>query len=99
MILNIGTGTGTSLEHLHVLMVERLGRLLAEGAIAVADAGDRGPALGLRQAPPRPGEPNRVVLDPSRAAQVLEWAPWTSLGDGIDAVLAAAAEASAKEVL
>lgn len=143
MVLNVGTGTGTSLVDLHALMVEAAGRLLGEsgtwppaeegpeadegavdgvqsppeaaggdGAVGAGDTaggpegdpeGDpeaagsrdaassgvarRGPALGLRHAPARPGEPREVVLDPTRAAKALDWAPWTSLPDGIDAVL------------
>jgi UDP-glucose 4-epimerase len=141
MLLNVGTGRGTSLAELHAVMVERAGALLAERAEPVegdeweaagdggseasdggsegsegseaadggseaseggseagepdggADAGEpavrRGPALGMRQAPARRGEPGRLVLDPSRAATTLEWAPWTSLPEGIEAVLRA----------
>ncbi len=39
-------------------------------------------------APPRPGELWRNSLDPERAAIHLGWHAWTSLGDGVDAVLA-----------
>jgi nucleoside-diphosphate-sugar epimerase len=47
----------------------------------------RGPPLGLRQAPARAGEVGHIVLDPSRAAKALQWAPWTDLPTGIEAVL------------
>ncbi|HEY2429534.1 MAG TPA: NAD-dependent epimerase/dehydratase family protein [Acidimicrobiales bacterium] len=130
MVLNVGTGAGTSLAELHALMVDRAGALLAERAAADPDQGwdleveaapedggswvelvveeaapgevdglsdeggdepraRRGPPLGLRHAAARPGEPLRVVLDPSRAATTLDWAPWTSLPEGIEAVLRA----------
>ena len=33
-------------------------------------------------------EPHSVVLDPTRAADGLEWQAWTSLGEGLEAVFA-----------
>jgi len=134
MVLNIGTGRGTTLAGLHVAMVEVAGRLVAEaaamgGGAAVGGTGSvqpseppeapgppseppseppsgppsgppseppsgdvvrRGPPLGLRHVPARPGDVRSIVLDPSRAAKALEWAPWTDLPTGIEAVLRAA---------
>jgi len=63
-------------------------------AAAVPPAQRRGPALGLRHSEERRGEPRHVVLDPSRAAGVLDWRAWTALADGLDAVLRAAMGAS-----
>jgi UDP-glucose 4-epimerase len=34
--------------------------------------------------PPRPGDVPRSALDPSKAARVLEWKPWTSLTEGVE---------------
>jgi UDP-glucose 4-epimerase len=56
---------------------------------AVPPAQRRGPALGLRHSAERPGEPRHVIVDPSRAGTVLDWRAWTSLPDGLDAVLRA----------
>jgi UDP-glucose 4-epimerase len=80
MVVNVGTGRPTSLVELHAAMVEAAGR---------AVDGDRGPPLGLRHVAARPGEPHSVVLDASRAAEVLGWQAWTSLEEGLDAVFAA----------
>jgi UDP-glucose 4-epimerase len=33
--------------------------------------------------PPRPGDIPRSVLDPSKAARVLDWHPWTTLEEGL----------------
>jgi len=63
---------------------------LGEGRTSVVAAVRRGPALGLRQAAARPAEPRHVTLDPARAAAELGWRPWTSLPEGIEAVLRAA---------
>jgi UDP-glucose 4-epimerase len=79
MVVNVGTGRPTSLLELHAAMVEVAGR-------AADDR--RGPPLGLRHAEARRGEPHSVVLDPSRAAEVLGWQAWTSLGEGLEAVFA-----------
>ena len=92
MILNIGSGTPTSLADLHATMLE----LAAEIHAASDEERDsaaklRGPALGVRQGPPRSGDIQRSVLDPSRAAEELGWAPWTELRDGLAAVVRAAA--------
>jgi UDP-glucose 4-epimerase len=40
MVLNVGTGRGTSLLELHALMVEQAGRLAAERGSTLPDAGD-----------------------------------------------------------
>jgi len=56
---------------------------------AVPPAQRRGPALGLRHSEERPGEPRHVVVDPSRAATVLDWRAWTELADGLEAVVRA----------
>ncbi|GAC1478680.1 MAG: GDP-mannose 4,6-dehydratase [Acidimicrobiales bacterium] len=92
MILNIGTGTPTSLADLHATMIE----LAAEIHAASGDELDpaarlRGPALGVRQGPARPGDIHRSVLNPARAVEALGWAPWTSLRDGLATVVRAAA--------
>ena len=79
MVVNVGTGRPTSLLALHAAMVEVAGR---------ADDGERGPPLGLRHVAARPGEPHSVVLDPSRAQEVLGWQAWTGLGEGLEAVFA-----------
>lgn len=44
---------------------------------------DRPPA----SAPPRPGEPRRMSLDPGRAAIHLGWKPWTAVAEGAAAVI------------
>jgi UDP-glucose 4-epimerase len=36
----------------------------------------------------RPGDAPRVVVDPSKAAEVLEWSPWTDLGEGLKQTVA-----------
>jgi UDP-glucose 4-epimerase len=79
MVVNVGTGRPTSLNALHAAMVEVAGR---------AADGDRGPPLGLRHVAARPGDPHSVVLDASRAAEVLGWQAWTSLQEGLEAVFA-----------
>jgi len=84
MVLNIGTGTGTGLATLHAGMVEVAGRLSGPSA------DDRGPPLGLRQVPARAGEPHSLILDPTRAADALDWRPWTALGEGLEVVVGAA---------
>ena len=42
-----------------------------------------GSDAGPEQAPPRPGEVQRSVVDPSLAAAELDWRPQTSLDDGL----------------
>jgi len=79
MVVNVGTGRPTSLLELHAAMVEVAGRGADD---------DRGPPLGLRHVEARRGEPHSVVLDPSRAADVLGWQAWTALGEGLEAVFA-----------
>ena len=39
-------------------------------------------------APARPGELNRIVVDPSKAADVLSWRPGTDLGEGLKQTVA-----------
>ena len=87
MVLNVGTGRATSLGDLHRLMVEVAGDVIGADADS---ATERGPALGVRHADRPVGEPHAVVLDPARAAQALEWSAWTSLPEGLDAVIRAA---------
>jgi UDP-glucose 4-epimerase len=41
-----------------------------------------------RRGPARAGDLFRSALDPSRAAKVLDWRPWTSLPDGLQRTLA-----------
>jgi len=79
MVVNVGTGQPTSLLALHAAMVEVAGRTADD---------DRGPPLGLHHGAARAGEPHSVVLDPSRAAEVLGWQPWTGLSEGLEAVFA-----------
>jgi UDP-glucose 4-epimerase len=40
------------------------------------------------RAPRRPGEVRHSVVDASHAREVLGWAPWTGVGDGVDATMA-----------
>jgi len=80
MVVNVGTGRPTSLLDLHAAIVAAAGR---------AHEGERGPPLGLHHTPARHGEPHSIVLDASRAEEVLGWQAWTSLGEGLDAVFAA----------
>ncbi len=54
--------------------------------VAAAGRSDRPP----RHAAARPGDLRRSALDPTRARIHLGWAPWTSLEEGVEAVLAAA---------
>ena len=46
-----------------------------------------GVSLSPAHAPARPGELRRNSLDPERAGIHLGWHAWTTLGDGVDAVL------------
>ncbi|HZU74647.1 MAG TPA: NAD-dependent epimerase/dehydratase family protein [Acidimicrobiales bacterium] len=70
LLLNIGTGAETSVNHLYTTMA--------------AAAGVEAPAV---RAPARPGELDRSSLDPAKAAIHLGWKPWTSLEEGVAAVL------------
>jgi UDP-glucose 4-epimerase len=85
LVLNVGTGHGSTLIDLHATMVEVAGRRMS-GDVEV----DRGPPLGLRHVDPRPAEPHSVVVDVARAAEALEWYAWTTLPVGLEAVIAAA---------
>lgn len=38
--------------------------------------------------PPRPGDVPRSSIDPSKAAEVLDWRPWTTLSEGVRQTLA-----------
>ena len=93
MILNVGTGTPTSLADLHAVMVELAGTRLdpVEDGLEAEPSRRRGPALGVRQGPARPGDLHTSVLDPARASEVLGWSAWTPLRDGLDAALQGAA--------
>lgn len=71
MLLNIGTGAETSVNHLYAEMARLAGH---EGKRAVYQ-------------PARPGELDRIALDPSRARIHLGWSPFTPLADGLAAVL------------
>lgn len=71
MLLNIGTGLETTIKELHAQMAMSAGRA----------------RLAPEHKPPRPGELDRVALDPSRARAHLGWAPFTPLADGLRAVL------------
>ncbi len=59
--------------------------------VAAAGRSERAP----RHGPARQGDVRRSALDPTRARIHLGWAPWTSLEDGVEAVLAAAERAGA----
>ncbi len=69
----LNIGTGTEVS------VNELARVMGEHA---------GVGTAPVHAPARTGELRRNALDPERAAIHLGWHPWTSLGDGVDAVLA-----------
>ncbi|MHB8296875.1 MAG: GDP-mannose 4,6-dehydratase, partial [Acidimicrobiales bacterium] len=81
LVLNIGTGTETSVEQLYDVLA---GAAVGAG---VAKAGPGGAPPEPMRAPARPGELDRSALDPSRAKVYLGWEPWTSLEEGAAAVL------------
>jgi UDP-glucose 4-epimerase len=85
MVLNVGTGVETSLRDLH--------GMLLEAATDAGVVGGAGVGVGaedeLAAAPPRPGDTRRSRLDPTRAGLHLDWRPWTTLSDGLAAVMAA----------
>jgi UDP-glucose 4-epimerase len=64
----INIGTG------HETTINQLFKVMAEAA------GYAGEAI---YGPPRPGDVPRSALDPSKAARVLDWEPWTSLEEGV----------------
>jgi UDP-glucose 4-epimerase len=70
--LVINVGTGVETSNLDLY------RALAAAAGVVAD-----PVFG----PPRPGDVLRSSIDPGRAAIHLGWKPWTSLADGVAAMI------------
>jgi UDP-glucose 4-epimerase len=72
-VVEVGTGTSTSIEDLHAAVVR------TAGAAGVVVPGE-----------PRAGEPGEVAVDRRRAATLLGWEPWTTLGDGLAATVAAA---------
>jgi len=59
---------------------------IAELYATMAAANGGGPPA--RPGPARAGDVRHSALDPTRAAIHLGWTPWTSLGDGVAAVLA-----------
>jgi len=71
LVVNIGTGTETTVHQLHATMADAAGR----------------PDAAVVRAPARAGELQRSALDPGRAAIHLGWKPWTSLAEGTRAVL------------
>jgi len=73
-----GGGSVLNIGSGHETSVNRLYELMAAAA-GVSDPPEYAPA--------RPGELDRSALDPSRAKDVLGWAPATSLEDGIARVL------------
>ena len=75
LILNIGTGQGTSVLDLARMMLQAAG---TGGANA-------GPEFG----PAVPGDAEYSVSDPRRAASVLDWRPSVALGDGLRGLLSA----------
>ncbi len=70
--LVLNIGTGEEVS------VNHLARVMGERSGATA------PPL---HAPARPGELRRNALDPERAGIHIGWSPWTTLEDGVDAVL------------
>ena len=71
MLLNVGTRIETSVNRLYAEMARLAGH---EGLQPV-------------RAPARAGELDRIALDPSAARDDLGWEPFTSLEDGLRAVL------------
>ena len=63
------------------------GRELSVKELATVMGGSAGVALPPVHAPARPGELFRSSLDPQRAGLHLGWRAWTTLEDGIEAVL------------
>lgn len=74
LLLNVGTGTETSVGDLHRAMARVMG--LDPAGLPVEHA-----------APTSPGELMRSCLDPSRAGNYLGWKPWTPLDEGVREVL------------
>jgi UDP-glucose 4-epimerase len=70
LLLNVGTGEETSVNHLYAVMAEAAGS-------------DRTP----RREEARTGELMRSALDPGRADLHLGWKAWTTIEDGVAAVL------------
>ena len=96
LILNVGTGIPTTLADLHATMLEvaaRFHRVADDEAEPPVDPAtrQRGPALGIRQGPARPGDLHTSVVDPTRVGEELGWAAWTTLPDGLAAVVEGAA--------
>ncbi len=77
--LLINVGTGTETSNLDVYRT-----------MAAAAGVDAEPVFG----PPRAGDVLRSAIDPSRAEIHLGWKPWTSLADGVAAVLRSVNETS-----
>ena len=76
--LNIGTGVGTDVNQLEDLLRQQLGELLrAAGRPAPLPPPEHGPA--------RAGDLRSNLVDASRAGDVLNWQPTTSLQAGLEA--------------
>ena len=76
--LNIGTGIGTDVNQLEDLLRQQLGELLrAAGRPAPLPPPEHGPA--------RAGDLRSNLVDASRAGDVLNWQPTTSLQAGLEA--------------
>ncbi len=60
---------------------------LSVNALYSTMAGAAGVATPAVKAPARPGELDRSALDPSRAELHLGWTPWTTIDEGVAAVL------------
>ncbi|MHB1597394.1 MAG: NAD-dependent epimerase/dehydratase family protein [Acidimicrobiales bacterium] len=56
-----------------------------------------GVAVPARRGPARPGDVRHSALDPTRAGIHLGWSPWTSLADGVGAVLGGAGRTRAAD--
>lgn len=64
------------------------GRQVSVNALVRAFEAASGRPVAVTHAPQRPGELRRSALDPERAGIHLAWRPWTTLDDGVAAVLA-----------
>lgn len=69
-----GSGETINIGTARETSVNELFKLMAEAAGYAGEAS---------YGPPRPGDLPRNALDPSKAAKILDWRPWTSLSDGL----------------